>query len=53
MLVNDDLFDFFKANDWLISHGYTLTELENMTPFERSVYVKLVITKMKEKANEG
>lgn len=52
MLVNDDLFDFFKSNGWLMQHGFSLTELENMSPFERTVYSKLLIAKLKEKANE-
>ena len=53
MLVNDDLFDFFKANSWLIGHGFSLTELENMSPFERTVYNKLLVAKLKEKANNS
>ena len=53
MLVNDDLFDFFKANSWLLTQGFSLTELENMSPFERSVYTKLIVAKLKEKANNN
>ena len=33
-------------------HKYSLTELDNMIPWEREVYVQLLITHLKKKKNE-
>jgi len=33
-------------------HGYSLTELEGMVPWERSIYVDLVAQYVKEKQDE-
>lgn len=30
-------------------HGYTLTELENMMPWEREVYIGMLVTHLKNK----
>ena len=33
-------------------HNYSLTELENMLPWEREVYVGMLITHLKKKAEK-
>lgn len=34
-------------------HHYSLTELENMMPWEREVYVNMLINHLKKKAEEA
>ena len=34
-------------------HHYSLTELENMMPWEREVYVNMLISHLKRKAEEA
>ena len=47
----DSLSDYFTTNFHLMyKHGYILSELENMLPWERSVYVSLL---EQEKDKEG
>jgi len=33
-------------------HQYSLTELENMMPWEREVYVSMLVTHLKKKADK-
>ena len=48
-LARDSLEDYFKTNFSLMQyHKYSLTELENMIPWERDVYVMLLINHIKE-----
>ena len=43
-LCHDSLVNYYKMNFALMQyHGYSLTELENMIPFERDVYVSLLL----------
>lgn len=51
-MVNHNLFDYYKTNNWLFDHGYTIPVLEDMSPFEREIYIKLLMTKLEKKANE-
>ena len=42
-MAHEDLESYFKTNFALIQHHkYSLTELENMIPWEREVYVSLL-----------
>jgi len=42
-MVHMDLINYFKLNFALIQfHKYSLTEIENMIPWERDVYVSLL-----------
>jgi len=42
-MVHMDLENYFKLNFALIQyHKYSLTEIENMMPWERDVYVSLL-----------
>ena len=44
-----DLENYFKLNFALMQHHkYSLTELENMIPWERDIYVDMLITWIKE-----
>jgi hypothetical protein len=43
MLGHDSLANFFKTNFNLMQiHKYSITELENMLPWERSLYIDLL-----------
>jgi hypothetical protein len=42
-MAHEDLESYFKVNFALIQHHkYSLTELENMIPWEREVYLSLL-----------
>ena len=49
MLSHDSLMNHYKTNFALMQHHkYSLTELENMLPWEREVYVSLLVNYLKE-----
>ena len=42
-MAHEDLESYFKSNFALMQHNkYSLTELENMIPWEREVYLTLL-----------
>lgn len=48
-LAHEDLFNYYKTNFALVQHHkYSLTELEEMIPFERDIYVTLLAQHIKE-----
>lgn len=48
-LAHDNLHNFYKMNFALVQyHKYSLTELENMMPFEREVYVAMLLQYLEE-----
>ncbi len=48
-LSHEDLFNLMKTNFALMQHHkYSLTELENMMPWEREVYVTLLVQYLEE-----
>ena len=43
MLSHDSVENYFKTNFGLMQHHkYSLTELENMIPWEREIYISLL-----------
>jgi len=47
--MHDSLENMYKTNFALMQHHkYSLTELENMIPWERDVYVNLLIAHIQE-----
>ena len=49
MLSHDSLFNYFETNFALMQHHkYSLTELDNMMPWEREIYVNLLAKWIKE-----
>ena len=49
MLSHDSVENYFKTNFGLMQHHkYSLTELENMMPFEREIYIGLLLNYIKE-----
>jgi len=52
MLQYDNLGNYYKTNFGLIHHHkYSLTELENMIPWEREIYVGMLIQHLEEEKN--
>ena len=48
--MHDNLENMYQMNFALMQHHkYSLTELENMMPWERSIYVALLKNYLKEK----
>ncbi len=42
-MAHDNLFNYYKTNFAMMQHHkYSLTELENMMPFEREIYLGLL-----------
>jgi hypothetical protein len=51
MMSMESLESMYKNNYCLLeSEIYTLTDLENMLPWERYIYINLYVKSMKEKA---
>ena len=49
MLSHDSVENYYKTNFGLMQHHkYSLTELENMIPFEREIYIGLLLNYIKE-----
>ena len=49
MLSHDSLYNYYETNFSLMQHNkYSLTELDNMIPFEREIYVSLLMKYIKE-----
>lgn len=43
------LFDYYKTNfDVTQYHRFSLTEVENMIPFERDLYIEMLAEKVKQ-----
>jgi hypothetical protein len=55
MLSHDNLGNYYKVTFAMVQHHkYSLTEIENMIPFERQIYVDMLseyLEKMEEKNN--
>lgn len=48
-LCHDDLANFYKMNFALMQyHKYSLSDIENMIPFEREIYVAMLIKYLEE-----
>ena len=48
-LSHDNLYNYYKTNFGMMQHhDYSLTELENMMPWEREIYVGLLMEYIKE-----
>lgn len=48
-MSNENLLNYYKTNFALVQHHkYSLTELEDMMPFERDIYITLLAEFIKE-----
>ena len=49
-LGNETLMNYFKTNFSLMQqHGYSLSDLENMLPWERDIYIIMLLQYLEEK----
>ena len=47
-LSHDNLYNYYKTNFGMMQHhNYSLTELENMMPWEREIYIGLLMEYIK------
>lgn len=52
-LSHESLTNLFQTNFAMVQHhNYSLTELENMIPWEREIYVSLLLNWLKEQEKE-
>ncbi len=50
MIGNDELIDIYKTDFLLIKeHNFSLTEIDDMLPFERKIYVNMVLEYLEKK----
>tara|TARA_E500000318_G_C3478391_1_gene179423 strand:- start:192 stop:380 length:189 start_codon:yes stop_codon:yes gene_type:complete len=53
-LSHESLVNFYQTNFQLVHHfKYSLTEIENMVPWEREVYLTMLINHLKEEAEKA
>lgn len=49
ILSHENLFNYYETNFSLLQyHKYSLTELENMMPWEREIYIMLLVQHLQE-----
>jgi hypothetical protein len=54
MFCHDTLFNFYEVNFSLVQHHkYSLTEIEEMLPYERKIYIQLLINYIKEQNDKN
>jgi len=54
MLSHESLVNHYKTNFALMQyHKYSLTELENQMPFEREIYVEMLIKHLEEEKQKA
>jgi hypothetical protein len=54
MLSHESLVNHYKTNFALMQyHKYSLTELENQIPFEREIYVEMLIKHLEEEKQKA
>lgn len=54
MLTHTDLSAYYKTNFSLLQHHkYSLTEIESLIPWEREVYINLLISYLKEEREKA
>ena len=53
MLSHDSLFNYYETNFAMMQHHkYSLTELDNMMPWEREIYINLLMQFVEEENKE-
>jgi hypothetical protein len=52
-LSHDSVFNLYETNFLLMDDfGYSLSEIENMIPFEREIYISLLQKKLIKQSNK-
>ena len=50
MFGNGELIEYYRVNFLLMNeHNFSLAEIEDMTPYEKEIYVLLLINHLKKK----
>lgn len=53
-LSHDTLVNYYQVNFQLIqNHNYSLAEVENMIPWEREIYLSMLLDQIKEQQKEA
>lgn len=53
MVGNDELVDLLKTNFLLMhEHNFSLTEIEEMVPYEREIYLLMLIEHLEKKKKQ-
>lgn len=53
-LSHDNLVNYYQVNFQLIqNHNYSLDDVENMMPWEREIYLSMLIDQIKEQKREA
>lgn len=53
-LCHDNLHNFYKMNFALLQfHKYSLSDIENMLPFEREIYIAMLIESEEERQRQN
>jgi len=53
-LSHEGLVNFYNTNFQMMQHHkYSLTELEDMIPWEREIYIKLLLNHLEEEAERN
>ena len=53
-LSHEGLVNFYNTNFQMMQHHkYSLSELENMMPWEREIYIKLLLNHLEEEAERN
>ena len=53
-LSHEGLVNFYNTNFQMMQHHkYSLTELEDMIPWEREIYIKLLLNHLEEEAGRN
>ena len=53
MTIHNDLAQYYQvAYNMSKFHNFSITEIENMYPFERDVYYELILAQLKEEADQ-
>jgi hypothetical protein len=47
--TRDNLFNIYETNSILIENGYNLDYMDNLMPWEREVFINLLIKRLEEK----
>jgi hypothetical protein len=54
IFVNDELIDYLQTNFLLINeHNFSLSEIEDMMPYERQIYIMLLLAHLDKKAKKN
>lgn len=51
--MQEDIIDYYQSNMYMKEHGWSIDELEKITPFERLLYEQILINRIRAKAENN